>query len=203
MTQAGIHEIFKVPIYSVQLDLDIKKLQSYCKEYENKDNVGRIRSNVGGYQSNDLTLDDVSLQSIIKEIETYSTKFAEEILYCKQVIMNMWFNVNRYKDSNQIHSHPGTSISGTYYIKTPKDCGVIEFEHPGSSALIDQYNYDNNPAYFNNEVYSYNAYNASLWWLPVTENILYLFPAWLKHRVKPNNNKNEERISMSFNTTNG
>ena len=37
MTQAGIHEIFKVPIYSVQLDLDIKKLLSYCKEYENKD----------------------------------------------------------------------------------------------------------------------------------------------------------------------
>ena len=48
-----IQDIFKVPIYEVQLDLDIKKLQSFCNEYQHKD-TGRVSSNVGGYQSNDL-----------------------------------------------------------------------------------------------------------------------------------------------------
>ena len=197
MIDSVVHEIFKVPIYSVELDLDIKKLQSYCKEYENKDNVGRARSNVGGYQSNNLSLDDVSLQPIIKEIETHSTIFADGFLNSKQVIMNIWLNVNRYKDSNQMHSHPNCSIAGVYYIKTPKDCGTIEFEHPAEKVL----GYYNYPHIIKNKI-KYNTYNSSVWWLPSIENTLYLFPAWLKHQVKPNFNKNEERISMSFNTNN-
>ena len=196
MIESVIHEIFKVPIYSVELDLDIKKLQLYCKEYENKDNVGRIRSNTGGYQSNNLSLDDDPLQHIIKEVEIHSNIFAKSFLNSKQTILNIWFNINRYKDSNQMHCHPRCGVAGTYYIKTPKDCGTIEFEHPGDY-IIEQYNYDHNHMDEDN----YNAYNATRWWLPVTENTLYLFPAWLKHRVKPNDNKNEERISMSFNTS--
>ena len=45
----------------------------------------------------------------------------------------------------------------------------------------------------------YNNYNSGTWWLPSEENNLYLFPSWLKHRVEPNLNKNENRISISFN----
>ena len=41
--------------------------------------------------------------------------------------------------------------------------------------------------------------NSIEWFLPSIENGLYLFPSWLKHYVKPNMNKKEERISISFN----
>ena len=44
-----IHEVFKIPVYGVNLDLDIKKLQSFCSEYQHKD-TGRIISNIGGYK---------------------------------------------------------------------------------------------------------------------------------------------------------
>ena len=196
LVESTIQEIFKVPIYSVELDLDNKKLQAYCENYKKNINVvGRTRSNVGGYQSKDLSLDSKTLQPLIKEIETHTNIFANTFLNSKQSILNIWFNINQYKDSNQMHMHPKASISGVYYIKTPEECGVIEFEHPGDY-ILDSYNYDHNYK----EEDDYNPYSATRWWLPSTENILYLFPAWLKHHVKINLNKNEERISMSFNT---
>ena len=51
-----IQDLFKVPIYKVKLDLDVEKLQSFCSEHRNKD-IGRLKSNIGGYHSNDLSLD--------------------------------------------------------------------------------------------------------------------------------------------------
>ena len=186
-----IHEVFKIPVYGVNLDLDIKKLQSFCSEYQHKD-TGRIISNIGGYQSNDLSLDDVSLQPLIKEIEIHSSKFASTFINKnKQVVESMWFNINLYKDVNKAHAHPYCDIAGVYYVKTPDECGSITFQHPAIN-LLEYYNI--------NQPEEWNAYNSSIWRKSVSENKLYLFPGWLLHSVDPNENKTEERISISFNT---
>ena len=125
-----IQDIFKIPIYKTKLDLDSKKIQSYCIEHLQKDK-GINLSNVGGYHSHDLPLNDISLQPLIKEIETHSNKFAKAFLNNnKQVMTNIWFNINQYKDSNQAHNHAGMDIAGVYYVKTPSECGHIIFEHP-------------------------------------------------------------------------
>ena len=188
----SIHDIFKVPVYSTQLNLDIKKLQSFCNEYQQK-GTGQTLSNVGGYHSNDLPLNDVSLHPLIKEINTHSSKFAKEFINNnEQVLSNMWINISLYKDINKIHNHPGADISGVYYVKTPDDCGNITFEHPAIDVLSYYFRHD--------EEKEFNVYNSPTWWKPVFENHLYLFPGWLKHRVEPNLNKTEERISISFNT---
>ena len=188
----SIHDIFRVPIYEVQLDLDIKKLQSFCNEYQ-QNNTGRILSNVGGYQSNDLPLNNASLHPLIKEINTHSSKFAKEFINNnEQVLSNIWINLNSYKDTNSSHNHPFSDISGVYYVKTPDDCGNILFEHPAIDDL-EYYNQDSPPKEF-------SEYNSSTWWKSAVENRLYLFPGWLRHRVEPNLNKTEERISISFNT---
>ena len=187
----SIHDIFKVPVYKAQLNLDIKKLQSFCNEYQQKD-TGKTLSNVGGYHSNDLPLNDVSLHPLIKEIGTHSSKFAKEFIgNNEQVLSNMWINISLYKDTNRSHNHPGGVISGVYYVKTPDDCGKIVFEHPA----IDVLSY-----YSPKSSKEFNEYNSGTWWKPAVENSLYLFPSWLKHRVEPNLNKTEERISISFNT---
>ena len=187
----SIHDIFRVPIYLVHLDLDIKKLQSFCNEYQQKD-TGRIFSNVGGYQSKDLSLADEALQPLIKEINTHSSKFAKEFINNnEQVLSNMLINMSLYKDINKIHNHPGADISGVYYVKTPDDCGDIVFEHPAINVL---------GYYFTELSKEFNEYNSSAWAKPAVENHLYLFPSWLKHRVEPNLNKTKERISISFNT---
>ena len=196
-----IDDIFKVPIYSTQLNLDIKKIQLLCNEYQQKD-AGRILTNVGGYQSNDLPLNEVSLHPLIKEINTHSSKFAKEFINNnEQVLSNMWINISLYKDTNKSHNHPGSDISGVYYVKIPDDCGNIVFEHPATDVL----DYYSRFGPFGTKSPPYrlktNEYNSITWWKPAVENHLYLFPSWLRHHVEPNQNKNEERISISFNTT--
>ena len=194
----SIHDIFKVPVYSTQLNLDIKKLQSFCNEYQQKD-TGKTLSNIGGYHSNDLPLNDVSLHPLIKEINTHSSKFAKEFINNNEQALNhMWINISLYKDTNKSHNHPGSDISGVYYVKIPDECGNIEFEHPATDVLdyysrLGQFGTKSPPI-------ESNEYNSITWWKPVAENGLYLFPGWLRHHVEPNQNKNEERISISFNT---
>ena len=191
----AIQEIFSVPIYKIKLDLNVKELQSFCQwksinEYES----GRVVSNRGGYHSKDLSLDDVTLQPLIEEIKTHSSKFAKTFISKnKQILNNIWFNINLYKDSNISHNHAGDDISGVYYIKTPNECGNIVFEHSAKD-LYDYYYLD-----VKNRVDD-NVYNARTWWMPSEVNMLYLFPAWLNHSVETNKNKTEERISISFNT---
>ena len=187
----AIQEIFSVPIYKIKLDLNVKKLESFCNKYQHE-NTGRVVSNRGGYHSSDLPLDDVTLQPLIEEILTHSSKFAKTFFSKnKQILNNMWFNINLYKDSNISHNHAGDDISGVYYIKTPNECGNIIFEHPA----IDLFDY-----YFLSQPQELNLYNASYYWQLAEVNMLYLFPGWLKHSVEANKNKTEERISISFNT---
>ena len=186
----SIQEIFRVPIYEIKLDLNVKKLQSFCNNY--KKNEGRVVSNSGGYQSNDLPLDDINLQLLIKEIEIHSSQFAKYLVsQNKQIVTDMWFNINLYKDINVTHQHPGADIAGVYYIKTPNDCGNIIFEHPAQDVLAWYYGRE--------KPKDLNFYNSEIWWMPAEVNILYLFPGWLKHSVEANKNKTEERISISFN----
>ena len=187
----SIHDIFKVPVYSTQLNLDIKKLQSFCNEYQQKD-TGKTLSNIGGYHSNDLPLNDVSLHPLIKEINTHSSKFAKEFINNNEQALNhMWINISLYKDTNKTHNHPGADISGVYYVKTPDDCGNIVFEHPAESVLVYHLKEDSGEL---------NEYNSPNRWMSAVENTLFLFPSWLKHHVEPNLNKTEERVSISFNT---
>ena len=100
----------------------------------------------------------------------------------------MWINVNQKNNYNLVHNHPFSSFSGVFYIQTPANCGNIVFRNDSKIELfMPVENFTN-----------YGHYNSLSWTLPVKENILYLFPAWLTHIVK-SNQSNEERISVSFN----
>jgi uncharacterized protein (TIGR02466 family) len=107
----------------------------------------------------------------------------------------MWININNYKDTNLVHNHPGSEISGVYYVKVPENSGCIVFRHPASSEL-NHYYYNT----MNLGEREWDSYTASHWEMPVTERVLYLFPSWLNHYVSPSHNKTEERISLAFNT---
>ena len=195
-----IHEIFKVPVYKVKLDLDIKRLQSFCDGYKHKNKTVRVSNNVGGYQSNDLPLTESALQPLIKEIKTHSNIFAKGFINNnEQVLSNMWMNSNLYKDYDKSHNHPNCDISGVFYVKTPDNCGEIVFEHPAIETL----------SYYDSALHrldegrgptEINAYNSATWRLPPIENTIYMFPSWITHSVKANENKTEERLSLSFNT---
>ena len=132
-------------------------------------NKGRIRSNMGGYQSYDMFLDIPEIQPLIKEIEERANNFAKSFLNpnVKQVVDNMWISINGYKDFNMPHNHPDTDIGGVFYIKTPKDCGFLTMQHPA----LDVLNYYD----LNLNIEKFNSYNSSVWKFKPTVNTLYLF----------------------------
>ena len=187
--KVNLIELFKVPLFASTLDLDTTSIEKYCLDHQDKDE-GRILSNVGGYQSN-----EVAILPLIKELNknlnilTDSHGIDDEL-----TVGNMWININQFKDYNGAHSHPNALFSGVYYVKAPDKCGNITFEHPAYDIM--------QHSFVETNFKEYNLVNSVVHWREAKENLLYIFPAWLKHRVEPNLS-NEKRISISFNITQG
>jgi uncharacterized protein (TIGR02466 family) len=192
MDNLNIH-IFGVPIQQYNLNLDISTLIAYFYQLK-KNDKGRKLSNEGGWQSNDLNLENNNqLTPFLKSLKEPILNFSK---YCKIKnnfnfkVDNMWCNINQYKDYNIYHNHPGCLFSGVYYLKTPKNCGDLYFSNTSIQIPYD---------WKESVIEEFNCFNSSKWNFPVKENILFLFPSWAHHAVHPNLNKKEDRISISFN----
>ena len=192
-----ITEPFRVPKYTKELVLDNKALVSYCLN-NRKSNRGRVLSNDGGWQSENLYtyLQGVNYPQPISElctdILTVAIEFARNIdMIDKLEIDNIWANINGYKDYNLPHKHPNCLLSGVYYVKVPEDSGYITFVNPAADIM--QYDWNKYT------LTEYNNYNSANWAMEAKVGTLYMFPGWLNHFVKQNLNKTEERISFSFN----
>jgi len=185
-----IQDIFKTPVYSTHLKaIDNKALARQCIDFSRKDK-GRVISNVGGYQSNNVA-NVKFLSFLISSIDIACNTFNKDFdLKGLPTLNEMWINISGYKDNNQVHNHGANSMSGVYYVQTPSKCGPIMFCHPA---------YDLVTLSYNNKMNNFNAYNSPRWFLPAEAGLLYLFPGYLNHSVEPNMNKTTKRISISFN----
>jgi len=184
-----IVDIFKQFVVKLKLNEDLKKIIKFSFEIE-KEKKGRFLSNKGGFQSGDLNLKEPILNSLIKKIELNSNFLFNDYLKIKHQLSldNIWININRYKDFNIPHVHSFSKLSGVFYVKIPNNSGKLSF--------INDFPIENfiNPL----NIIEYNQYTSSVWSFEPEENMLYLFPSWLKHYVNPNLSK-QERISISFN----
>ena len=192
-----IYETFKVPIYTKELILDNKALASYCLN-KRKSSKGRVLSNEGGWQSDNLYTYlsgekyPKQISELCTDILTVAKEFARSVnVIDKLEVDNIWANINGYKDYNLPHKHPNCLLSGVYYVQVPKDSGYINFVNPAADIM--QYDWN---SYTLTE---YNNYNSANWAMEARVGTLYMFPGWLHHFVKQNLNKTEERISFSFN----
>ena len=185
-----IQDIFKTPLYKESLSLNNKEMASYCYTLQ-KDNKGRTISNIGGWQSDDLKGIHKPFEKLIDTIIIKGNSLAQTLDMNKVRLYNIWVNINGYKDTNISHSHTHSIFSGVYYVNVPNNGGNIVFEHPTYDTIQYDWNHDS--------VKSWNAYNSSLWTQVSKTGDILLFPSWLKHYVKPNLNKKEKRISLSFN----
>jgi len=180
--------LFTDGVWNTTFVIDLK---DYCS-FIRKTNKGRILSNSGGFQSTDLNLSDYQLQPLINHIQSEASFFSQvyNIKNSSFVMDNMWININGYKDYNIPHTHTQCVFSGVYYVQSPKDCGVLSFNRGYKPVM----GYD-----WNLNVTSFNSHNAVSWFLPCEKHKCYIFPSYLEHCVEPNLNKEEERISISFN----
>lgn len=110
-------------------------------------------------------------------------------------VSSMWAIVNPPGGTNRAHIHPGCLWSGVYYLRTPKDCGKIEFIDPRTENLMHQ------PKYRPNEKRPKSRWTK----VNITPTVgkLVIFPAWLYHAVDPNLSREDgpdaDRVIISFN----
>jgi uncharacterized protein (TIGR02466 family) len=183
-----IVDLFKVPIYNTHLNINNHKLETYCLDLSKRDS-GRELSNSGGWQSTNLQQDS-RLDELISEISTHSNIFFQELgLKMEAGLINIWVNINKYRDYNHQHIHPNSKISGVYYVTTPENSGDLLLFHPA----YDLMGYDWICEKSSSE-YVIPSKNVK-----VKSGVLILFPSWLKHSVESNMNLTKKRISISFN----
>jgi len=180
-------DIFKTAIHEETIkDQNIEK---YFLDILHQSDSGVQISNRGGFQSRPYS-------QINEEVEKklfigpainyiYAMGLSRNV---KIKTINYWINVNSFGSYNSVHHHLPRSLSGIYFLKTPKNCGNLVF--------FNNFDIKNDGNFFNkNEISPY--YKTKYYVTPKKDN-LYLFQSDLKHMVEPNLSK-EKRISIAFN----
>lgn len=104
-------------------------------------------------------------------------------------ITGCWANVNGPEARHRPHTHPNNLLSGVYYVKTEAGADKITFDDPRAQNFVICPRFK-----------EATLQNSAEMHLKVREGTLLVFPAWLQHRVGPNDS-GSERISVSFNAT--
>ena len=186
-----LQTIFELNIWNINLSLDLDQIK---KDISNiiKLDKGRIVSNEGGYQTNDVEIEKFTHLKFLKEIILNNTINYKQSLGLKTEsnLLNLWININNFKDFNIPHTHPGSIVSGVFYVSCPNKCGNIVFENSAKDMI---------ESAWGSKVNIYNQNTSPKWRIKPSNNKLLLFPSFLSHYVEPNLSK-DKRISISFNT---
>jgi len=151
---------------------------------------GVVHSNRGGWQSpSDFYLDksfdqftDYILKNALMSLKHYNLDFK---------LVNMWININKKGNYNILHNHPNSTVSGVFWVKTPKNCGSLVFHSPHSfTQHLLLHNVDSEISKEQN-YYDCFHFNAK-------EGTMILFPSDLLHGVESNQSE-DDRISIAFN----
>ena len=165
-------------------------LIEWILDYKERDDSEVKISNIGGWQSNgNFYLQEESfkpfMEKIWKVICELIHSFADGLQMSEIIekgnqlkLLNIWINVNPPGSFNMVHQHPGTLLSGAFWIKAPEDSGNLTFHDPNE---MNNYCLGNNAVTF-----------------PPQEGVCCLFPAYVPHDVGVNKSE-DTRISISFN----
>ena len=168
-----------------------EKMLNYIKSLQSSNPIGKNKSNLNGWHSENFNLEDEepkffanSISSIINES---FNDMSWDLQKNKSKITAMWSIINPKNASNLRHIHPNNSISSAYYVKASENSGDIVFYDPRSANTIKA------PVVSNS-----NKLNSNTFTVQPKEGLLVLFPSYLHHSVNRNDSE-EERIVISFN----
>jgi uncharacterized protein (TIGR02466 family) len=179
-----------------RLDRD---LADECQSLALSDAAGRrwsARHYLGGYTSYG-SLDRLHLVSSLfaalqKRIDARVAAFVRALHYDMRgralAMTDCWANVMQAGAVHSLHLHPGSFISGSYYVQVPKGAAQLKFEDPrlGLHMAAPPRRADAPPRF------------QSFVSVPAKAGDLVLFESWLRHEVPPARFPGE-RISISFN----
>lgn len=199
-----IQSLFPTLVYSRRLQsgdwraLNNRLLQE-CEQLELDDEAGRRWSKKnypGGYTSynsvsrmHEMSPTFAKLRRILdRHVKKYADALALDLEGRELTMTDCWVNIMPQHVVHGLHLHPLSTISGTYYVRTPKGCPGLKFEDPRLERFMaaPPRRPDAPPV-------------AQPWFVvPAEEGNVVLFESWLRHEVPPNQTK-QRRISISFN----
>jgi uncharacterized protein (TIGR02466 family) len=199
-----LSSLFPTRVYTARIsrgvndDLNTRLLRE-CRQIAADDAAGQVWSATnypGGYTSysslSRLHQMSPSFAALEKRIDGHARSFAMTLDFDlagrKLSMTDCWINVMSHQVVHGLHLHPLASLSGTYYVRTPRGCSGLKFEDP----RLDRYMAapPRRPrARRDNQVWVT---------IPAEQGNLVLFESWLRHEVAPNPTV-AERISISFN----
>jgi uncharacterized protein (TIGR02466 family) len=121
---------------------------------------------------------------LLRHVRSFAATLEFDLAERELTMTDCWVNIMPRQVVHSLHLHPLSTISGTYYVKTPKGCPGLKFEDP----RLDRF------------MAAPPRTGTSRPWvvIPAQAGTLVLFESWLRHEVPPNPVVGE-RISISFN----
>jgi len=167
--------------------IDNSSLKTFAYDRK-KNDVGRVLSNFGGYQSSDLLPGDhPEIDKLVELLNIEIKNCAKQVGLSELKIYNIWININSPGSFNHLHVHPDAVFSGVYYVDAKDRQGNIKFER-NDNAMYHLPDYVEKQTYYTSTIATYACKTGAL----------YIFPGWLPHSVE-GNQSNSDRISISFN----
>ena len=123
-----------------------------------------------------------------RHVRAYARALDFDLTGRQLAMTDCWINVMPRLVTHGLHLHPLSTISGTYYVRTPRGVPGLKLEDP----RLDRYM--GAPP----RRAGARADNATWVTLPVAPGTIVLFESWLRHEV-PSNPVGRERVSVSFN----
>ena len=144
----------------------------------------------GGFQTDDLSeVNDKSYFELLSMVGSLVNQIGKSWNIQQDLeLIHYWTNIKYDKHFGVSHLHPNSIISGVFYVTVPFGAGDITFERP-----------DNQEFCF--RVVDPNEYSCKNFTVESKENMLLLFPSFMKHHIGVNKfqNTKDQRISISFN----
>jgi uncharacterized protein (TIGR02466 family) len=199
-----VASLFPTRIYTARIargvtdELNTRLLRE-CRQISAEDTAGQAWSSTnypGGYTSysslSRLHRRSPTFEALERRIDTHVRSFGKTLDFDlagrKLVMTDCWINVMTHQVVHGLHLHPLATLSGTYYVRTPRGCSGLKFEDPRLDRFMAA------------PPKRQRARRDNQVWVtvPAEQGNLVLFESWLRHEVAPNPTVTE-RISISFN----
>lgn len=191
--------IYSAPLTSRGLQRLNTELLKECHQIRDHDEAGRrwsAKNYPGGFTSYASLCRLHRMSSTFMELERHLNRhvrrFAERLDYDLTdralALTDCWVNIMPRHAAHGLHLHPLSTISGTYYVRTPRGCSQLKFEDPRLDRFMAAPPRRPDPRPENRSFVSY----------PAETGKVVLFESWLRHEVAANPVA-AERVSISFN----
>jgi uncharacterized protein (TIGR02466 family) len=176
-----------------------RRLLHECRQLERDDESGRrwsAQNYPGGYTSYNSAshMYDLSptFAQLRKGLDRHVASFARSLqfdLAGRELQMtDCWVNIMPRQAMHSSHLHPLATISGTYYVDTPRGSAGLKLEDPRLDRFM-----------ASPPLKTKVSTNRQRWVvIPAQAGKLVLFESWLRHEVPPNPAAGA-RVSVSFN----